>query len=134
MEAFPLFYVYIGTYINGDVFTPPLFFKDMHKSSNKYLTIIWTLVCIVFIIINVEDLIRFLHYPSEYPIGTEWLYWKYASENAYIAESILMIIWFSIPCIMCIRTKGHIKWKWLVPHILLTLAYQTYILMQTYNL
>lgn len=100
----------------------------------KYLTIIWTLVCLVFLIINVEDLIQFLQNPSAYPIGTEWLYWKYISKEAFIAESILMILWLSIPCIMCIRTNGHIKKIWLLPHILLTLSYQAYLMIKAYSL
>lgn len=100
----------------------------------KYLTIFWLVFCLIWIIALLFDTINFINNYSMYPIGTEWLTWKYKSGMNYLTESIIFLIWLLMPCVIYFRTTGKNMNKWTIIHIFITLAYQIYILSIIYTL
>lgn len=99
----------------------------------RYLTAAWIVFCLAFIVILIVDMTNFIGNPSTYPIGAEGLTWKYKSELNYLAETIMLLIWFLMPCVMFIRTNGNNKKKWTAAHVLITLVYQIYIISVIYR-
>lgn len=99
----------------------------------KYLTTFWLIFCLIWVIILLVDTINFVNNSFMYPIGTEGLTWKYKSEVSYLTESIIFLIWLLMPCVICSCIKENKK-KWIIAHVLITFAYQIYIILIIYKL
>jgi len=95
------------------------------------IKIIWSIICLVFVVVSCLDFCDAVNYRERYHFGGEGPiadYWWYNTQTLYLWYDIFCVIWFLVGIAFCILQYkfNNLKWGILI-HIILTLMlfYQT---------